>query len=61
MDNIYRFVQAGSEISGLLGRMSANVGYQPTLMTEIAELQERITSTAQRCGHVSTSGLRSCR
>ncbi len=45
MDNIYRFVQAGSEISGLLGRMSANVGYQPTLMTEISELQERITST----------------
>ena len=45
MDNIYRFVQAGSEISGLLGRMPANVGYQPTLMTEIAELEERITST----------------
>lgn len=45
MDNVYRFVQAGSEISGLLGRMPANVGYQPTLMTEIAELQERITST----------------
>jgi F-type H+-transporting ATPase subunit beta len=47
VDNIYRFVQAGSEISGLLGRMPANVGYQPTLMTEIAELQERITSTAK--------------
>lgn len=47
MDNIYRFVQAGSEISGLLGRMSANVGYQPTMMTEISELQERITSTSQ--------------
>lgn len=47
MDNIYRFVQAGSEISGLLGRMPANVGYQPTLMTEIAELEERITSTAK--------------
>ena len=46
MDNIYRFVQAGSEISGLLGRMPANVGYQPTLMTEIAELEERISSTA---------------
>lgn len=45
MDNVYRFVQAGSEISGLLGRMPASVGYQPTLMTEIAELQERITST----------------
>ncbi|EHL30709.1 F0F1 ATP synthase subunit beta [Legionella pneumophila] len=47
VDNIYRFVQAGSEISGLLGRMPANVGYQPTLMTEIAELEERITSTAK--------------
>lgn len=47
MDNIYRFVQAGSEISGLLGRMPANVGYQPTLMTEIAELEERITSTSK--------------
>lgn len=47
MDNIYRFVQAGSELSGLLGRMPANVGYQPTLMTEIAELEERITSTAK--------------
>lgn len=47
VDNIYRFVQAGSEISGLLGRMPANVGYQPTLMTEIAEIEERITSTAK--------------
>ncbi|HHI9467112.1 TPA: F0F1 ATP synthase subunit beta [Legionella anisa] len=47
VDNIYRFVQAGSEISGLLGRMPASVGYQPTLMTEIAELEERITSTAK--------------
>lgn len=47
MDNLYRFVQAGSEISGLLGRMPATVGYQPTLMTEIAELQDRITSTPE--------------
>jgi F-type H+-transporting ATPase subunit beta len=45
MDNAYRFVQAGSEISGLLGRMPATVGYQPTLMTEVAELEDRITST----------------
>ncbi|MDE2118992.1 MAG: F0F1 ATP synthase subunit beta [Betaproteobacteria bacterium] len=45
MDNVFRFVQAGSEISGLLGRMPATVGYQPTLMTEVAELQERIIST----------------
>jgi F-type H+-transporting ATPase subunit beta len=46
MDNAYRFVQAGSEISGLLGRMPATVGYQPTLMTEVAELEDRIVSTA---------------
>jgi F-type H+-transporting ATPase subunit beta len=45
MDNIFRFVQAGSEISTLLGRMPATVGYQPTLATEVAELQERIVST----------------
>jgi F-type H+-transporting ATPase subunit beta len=46
MDNAYRFVQAGSEISGLLGRMPATVGYQPTLMTEVAELEDRIVSTS---------------
>lgn len=47
MDNVYRFVQAGSEISGLLGRIPATVGYQPTLPTDIAELQERIISTTR--------------
>lgn len=45
MDNIFRFVQAGSEISSLLGRMPATVGYQPTIGTEVAELQDRILST----------------
>ena len=45
MDNIFRFVQAGSEISSLLGRMPATVGYQPTLASEIAEMQDRILST----------------
>ena len=45
MDNIFRFVQAGSEVSSLLGRMPATVGYQPTLITEVAELEDRITST----------------
>ena len=45
MDNIFRFVQAGSEVSSLLGRMPATVGYQPTLHTEVAELQDRIVST----------------
>ncbi|MBB3060158.1 F0F1 ATP synthase subunit beta [Microbulbifer rhizosphaerae] len=47
MDNIFRFVQAGSEISSLLGRMPATVGYQPTLISEVAELQERILSTRE--------------
>jgi F-type H+-transporting ATPase subunit beta len=47
MDNIFRFVQAGSEVSSLLGRMPATVGYQPTLSTEVAEMQDRILSTAQ--------------
>ncbi|HHJ37956.1 MAG: ATP synthase subunit beta [Methylothermaceae bacteria B42] len=45
VDNIFRFVQAGSEISSLLGRMPATVGYQPTLNTEVAEIEERIVST----------------
>ncbi len=44
IDNVFRFVQAGGEVSGLLGRMPSSVGYQPTLATEIAELEERITS-----------------
>jgi F-type H+-transporting ATPase subunit beta len=47
IDNIFRFTQAGSEVSALLGRMPSAVGYQPTLSTEMGELQERITSTAK--------------
>jgi F-type H+-transporting ATPase subunit beta len=47
VDNIFRFSQAGSEVSALLGRMPSAVGYQPTLATEMGELQERITSTAK--------------
>ncbi|XVE54039.1 hypothetical protein DITRI_Ditri03aG0050500 [Diplodiscus trichospermus] len=47
IDNIFRFVQAGSEVSALLGRMPSAVGYQPTLSTEIGSLQERITSTKE--------------
>jgi F-type H+-transporting ATPase subunit beta len=46
VDNVFRFVQAGSEVSGLLGRMPSRVGYQPTLATELAELQERICNTS---------------
>lgn len=47
IDNIFRFVQAGSEVSALLGRMPSAVGYQPTLGTDVGELQERITSTKE--------------
>jgi F-type H+-transporting ATPase subunit beta len=47
IDNIFRFVQAGSEVSALLGRMPSAVGYQPTLGTDVGELQERITSTLE--------------
>ena len=47
IDNIFRFTQAGSEVSALLGRMPSAVGYQPTLSTEMGELQERITSTSK--------------
>ncbi len=45
IDNMFRFVQAGSEVSGLLGRMPATVGYQPTLLTDVAEVEDRILST----------------
>jgi F-type H+-transporting ATPase subunit beta len=46
MDNVFRFVQAGSEVSGMLGRLPSRVGYQPTMATEIAQLEERIASVA---------------
>lgn len=47
IDNIFRYIQAGSEVSALLGRMPSAVGYQPTLATEVGALQERITSTSK--------------
>jgi len=53
MDNVFRFVQAGAEVSGLLGRMPSRVGYQPTLASEVAQLQERIVSV----GGVSVSAI----
>ncbi|WP_442862816.1 ATP synthase beta subunit C-terminal domain-containing protein, partial [Candidatus Entotheonella palauensis] len=46
IDNIFRFIQAGSEVSGLMGQLPSRVGYQPTLASEIAELEERICNTA---------------
>ena len=55
IDNIFRFTQAGSEVSALLGRMPSAVGYQPTLATEMGALQERITST--RKGSIATTVL----
>jgi F-type H+-transporting ATPase subunit beta len=56
MDNAFRFVQAGSEVSGLLGRMPATVGYQPTLLSEVAQLQDRIVST-RRGGITSVQAI----
>src|SRR3712207_9471211 len=53
VDNIFRFTQAGSEVSALLGRMPSAVGYQPNLATEMGELQERITSTRTEIGRAS--------
>jgi F-type H+/Na+-transporting ATPase subunit beta len=47
IDNIFRFIQAGAELSGLLGRLPSRMGYQPTMGTELAELEERISSTAE--------------
>jgi F-type H+-transporting ATPase subunit beta len=61
VDNIFRFTQAGSEVSALLGRMPSAVGYQPTLATEMGAMQERITSTKKRINHIGTSGICSCR
>ena len=57
VDNIFRFSQAGSEVSALLGRMPSAVGYQPTLATEMGQLQERITSTSTRGHHQRAGGL----
>src|SRR5258706_559841 len=56
IDNIFRFVQAGSEVSALLGRMPSAVGYQPTMASEMGALQERITSTKQGSGTSMQAG-----
>ena len=58
IDNIFRFTQAGSEVSALLGRMPSAVGYQPTLATEMGALQERITSTRKGLSReISSQGI----
>ena len=61
VDNIFRFSQAGSEVSALLGRMPSAVGYQPTLATEMGALQERIASTVEGGHHVGASRVRAGR
>jgi F-type H+-transporting ATPase subunit beta len=60
VDNIFRFTQAGSEVSALLGRIPSAVGYQPTLATDMGALQERITST-QGLDHLGAGHLRARR
>jgi F-type H+-transporting ATPase subunit beta len=59
VDNIFRFTQAGSEVSALLGRIPSAVGYQPTLATDMGAMQERITSTKNRLDHLDPGRLRS--
>ena len=61
IDNIFRFTQAGSEVSALLGRMPSAVGYQPNLATEMGELQERITSTSKGSDHIRAGRIRARR
>ena len=61
IDNIFRFIQAGSEVSALLGRMPSAVGYQPTLASEMGQLQERITSTKNGSITSRTGDLRARR
>ena len=60
IDNIFRFTQAGSEVSALLGRMPSAVGYQPTLATEMGAMQERITSTKNGSITSVQAVLRTC-
>ena len=61
IDNIFRFTQAGSEVSALLGRMPSAVGYQPTLATDMGDLQERITTTTKGFDHLGAGDLRARR
>ena len=59
VDNVFRYVQAGSEVSGLLGRLPSEVGYQPTLADDLAAVEERITSVERRGHHLRAGRLRS--
>lgn len=58
--NIFRFIQAGSEVSGLMGQLPSRVGYQPTLATELAELEERTCSTRTGSQNHSSGGICAC-
>ena len=58
VDNVFRYVQAGSEVSGLLGRLPSEVGYQPTLADDLAALEERIASVAGARDHLGAGGVR---
>jgi F-type H+-transporting ATPase subunit beta len=60
IDNIFRFTQAGSEVSALLGRMPSAVGYQPTLATEMGLMQESITSTKRGINYLCSGGVCTC-
>ena len=61
VDNIFRFTQAGSEVSALLGRIPSAVGYQPTLATDMGAMQERITTTTEGLDHLGAGDLRAGR
>ncbi len=61
VDNIFRFTQAGSEVSALLGRIPSAVGYQPTLATDMGQMQERITTHDDGLDHFGSGHLRSGR
>ena len=57
IDNIFRFIQAGSEVPGLMGQMPSRLGYQPTMGTELSRLEERIANTDTRCDHIDSGGV----
>ena len=57
IDNIFRFIQAGSEVSGLMGQMPSRLGYQPTMGTELSRLEERIANTGHGRHYVHSGGV----
>ena len=57
IDNVFRFIQAGMELSGLMGRLPSRLGYQPTMATELADMEERIASSKKACHYLHPGGL----